>query len=83
MKKIFVLGSAWVAITTALNPLVRNEIGFDLFRGLQGLVRITTKASWKAAPEPEADCSILLPGGRGKRSHSSRHSRNYISARES
>ncbi|TLD10728.1 hypothetical protein PgNI_05871 [Pyricularia grisea] len=37
MKKIFVLGSAWVAITTALNPLVRNEIGFDLFRGLQGL----------------------------------------------
>ncbi|TLS25705.1 hypothetical protein PpBr36_07283 [Pyricularia pennisetigena] len=37
MKKIFVLGSAWVAVTTALNPLIRNEIGFDLFRGLQGL----------------------------------------------
>ncbi|EHA56899.1 puromycin resistance protein pur8 [Pyricularia oryzae 70-15] len=37
MKKIFVLGSAWVAVTTALNPLIKNEIAFDLFRGLQGL----------------------------------------------
>ncbi|KLU85422.1 puromycin resistance protein pur8 [Magnaporthiopsis poae ATCC 64411] len=36
-KRVFVLGSAWVTITTALCPLIRNEIGFDLFRGLQGL----------------------------------------------
>lgn len=49
MKKIFVLGSAWVAVTTALNPLIKNEIAFDLFRGLQGLVGAATKknpAKW-------------------------------------
>lgn len=34
---IFVLGSAWVAVTTVINPFLRNEIAFDLFRGLQGL----------------------------------------------
>lgn len=38
-KRIFVLGSAWVTITTIVNPFVPNEIAFDLFRGLQGLVR--------------------------------------------
>ncbi|KAK4444913.1 aminotriazole resistance protein [Podospora aff. communis PSN243] len=36
-RKIFILGSAWVAITTAVNPFLKNEIAFDLFRGLQGL----------------------------------------------
>ncbi|KAF3768072.1 MFS general substrate transporter [Cryphonectria parasitica EP155] len=36
-RTIFVLGSAWVAITTAVNPVIPNEIAFDLFRGLQGL----------------------------------------------
>ncbi|KAK0619997.1 major facilitator superfamily-domain-containing protein [Immersiella caudata] len=36
-RKIFILGSAWVAITTAANPFLKNEIAFDLFRGLQGL----------------------------------------------
>lgn len=36
-RKIFVLGSAWVAITTAVNPVLPNEVAFDLFRGLQGL----------------------------------------------
>jgi len=37
-RKIFILGSAWVAVTTAVNPFLTNEIAFDLFRGLQGLV---------------------------------------------
>lgn len=36
-RKIFVLGSAWVAVCTAVNPVLPNEIAFDLFRGLQGL----------------------------------------------
>ncbi|KAL1869346.1 hypothetical protein Daus18300_005558 [Diaporthe australafricana] len=36
-RKIFVLGSAWVAITLAVNPVIPNEIAFDLFRGFQGL----------------------------------------------
>ncbi len=37
-KNIFVYGTAWVALTTLVNPFVPNEIAFDLFRGLQGLV---------------------------------------------
>ncbi|KAM7195531.1 Major facilitator superfamily domain containing protein [Rhypophila sp. PSN 637] len=36
-RKIFILGSAWVVVTTAINPFLPNEIAFDLFRGLQGL----------------------------------------------
>ena len=36
-RKIFVLGSAWVTATTLVNPFVPNEIGFDIFRALQGL----------------------------------------------
>ena len=39
MKRIFVWGTAWVALTSLLNPFVTNEIAFDLVRGLQGLVR--------------------------------------------
>lgn len=36
-RKIFVLGSGWVAVTLAVNPVIPNEIAFDLFRGFQGL----------------------------------------------
>ncbi|POS73853.1 hypothetical protein DHEL01_v207758 [Diaporthe helianthi] len=36
-RKIFVFGSGWVAVTLAVNPVVRNEIAFDLFRAFQGL----------------------------------------------
>lgn len=36
-RRIFIWGSAWVAVTTAVNPFLPNEIAFDLFRGLQGL----------------------------------------------
>jgi MFS family permease len=38
MKNIFVYGTAWLALTTLLNPFMSNEIAFDVFRGLQGLV---------------------------------------------
>lgn len=36
-RKIFVLGSAWVTISTMVNPFIPNEIAFDLVRGMQGL----------------------------------------------
>lgn len=36
-RLIFILGSAWVSLTLAINPFVRNEAGFAVFRGLQGL----------------------------------------------
>ncbi|KAK0629702.1 major facilitator superfamily-domain-containing protein [Bombardia bombarda] len=36
-RKIFIWGSAWVAVTTVINPFLPNEIAFDLFRALQGL----------------------------------------------
>ncbi|KAM3516059.1 hypothetical protein MY11210_000341 [Beauveria gryllotalpidicola] len=34
---IFIAGSIWVTLATALNPLMPNEIAFDLVRGLHGL----------------------------------------------
>ena len=40
-RKIFILGSAWFAVTTLVNPFLKNEIAFDLFRGLQGLVGLS------------------------------------------
>ncbi|KAI1107641.1 drug resistance protein [Jackrogersella minutella] len=36
-RSIFILGSAFVAVTMIANPFIPNEIGFNLFRGLQGL----------------------------------------------
>ena len=39
-RMIFVWGSAWFALTTLVNPFIPNEIAFDLFRGLQGLVSV-------------------------------------------
>jgi hypothetical protein len=36
-RLIFIWGSAWVCVTTLVCPFIPNEIGFDLFRGLQGL----------------------------------------------
>lgn len=39
-RKVFIIGSLWVAVTTACNPFIPNEIGFDIFRALQGLVRV-------------------------------------------
>lgn len=39
-RLIFILGSAFVAATLIANPFLKNEIAFNLFRGLQGIVRI-------------------------------------------
>lgn len=36
-KQVFIWGSAWVCLTTLVCPFVPDEIGFDVFRGLQGL----------------------------------------------
>nr|POF01233.1 drug resistance protein [Quercus suber] len=36
-RLIFIWGSAWVCVVTLLNPFIPSEIGFDVFRGLQGL----------------------------------------------
>ncbi|PHH65488.1 hypothetical protein CDD81_2268 [Ophiocordyceps australis] len=36
-RLIFILGSAWVTIMTAVNPLVSHEIAFDIVRALHGL----------------------------------------------
>ncbi|KAF1957218.1 MFS general substrate transporter, partial [Byssothecium circinans] len=36
-RLIFIWGSAWVTIISILLPFIPNEIGFDVFRGLQGL----------------------------------------------
>ncbi|KAJ4295461.1 hypothetical protein N0V90_007473 [Kalmusia sp. IMI 367209] len=36
-KIIFVWGSIWITVTSVIVPAIPNEIGFDIFRGLQGL----------------------------------------------
>ncbi|KAK3065523.1 hypothetical protein LTR53_018222, partial [Teratosphaeriaceae sp. CCFEE 6253] len=36
-RLIFIVGSAWVCVVTLVCPFIPNEIGFDVFRGLQGL----------------------------------------------
>lgn len=37
-RLIFIWGSVWVTVVVAINPFLPNEIAFDLFRGLHGLV---------------------------------------------
>lgn len=44
-RLIFVAGSIWVTIVTVINPFLPNEIAFDLFRALHGLVRLQTPPS--------------------------------------
>jgi MFS family permease len=36
-RLIFILGSAWITVTSVIVPFMPNEISFDVFRGLQGL----------------------------------------------
>lgn len=36
-RLIFIWGSAWVCVVTLICPFIPSEIGFDVFRGLQGL----------------------------------------------
>lgn len=42
-RLIFILGSVWVTAVTAANAFVPNEIAFDVFRGLHGLVCLHEK----------------------------------------
>jgi Na+/melibiose symporter-like transporter len=47
-RLIFILGSAFVIPVTAINPVIPNEIAFNLFRGLQGFVSYANCGScWK------------------------------------
>jgi hypothetical protein len=45
-RLVFILGSIWVTAVTAANPFVPNEIAFNLFRGLHGLVSVSVFASY-------------------------------------
>ncbi|KAF7562201.1 hypothetical protein G7046_g1930 [Stylonectria norvegica] len=36
-RLIFIIGSVWVTVVTAVNPFLPTEIAFDIFRGLHGL----------------------------------------------
>ncbi|KAH7135414.1 drug resistance protein [Dendryphion nanum] len=36
-RLIFIWGSVWITVTSVIVPFMPNEIGFDVFRGLQGL----------------------------------------------
>ncbi|KKA26124.1 hypothetical protein TD95_004832 [Thielaviopsis punctulata] len=36
-RTIFVLGTGWITAALIANPFLKNEVAFDLFRGLQGL----------------------------------------------
>ncbi|KAF2020930.1 drug resistance protein [Aaosphaeria arxii CBS 175.79] len=36
-RLIFLWGSVWITVTSIIVPFMPNEIGFDAFRGLQGL----------------------------------------------
>ncbi|UNI21149.1 hypothetical protein JDV02_007164 [Purpureocillium takamizusanense] len=36
-RLVFILGSAWVTVVTAVNAFIPNEIAFSLFRALHGL----------------------------------------------
>ncbi|KAF2101834.1 MFS general substrate transporter [Rhizodiscina lignyota] len=36
-RRVYLAGSAWLTVITIIIPFVKNEIAFDLFRGLQGL----------------------------------------------
>lgn len=57
-RRVFIFGTAWMTVTTAANPFLPNEIVFDVFRGLQGLVGIGTNLILR----PFIDCCrVPLP----------------------
>lgn len=53
-RKVFIIGSLWVAVTTACNPFIPNEIGFDIFRALQGLVSLSHLHLGGILPSPSS-----------------------------
>jgi MFS family permease len=62
-RLIFVAGSAWVAVITAANPFIPNEVGFNVFRGLQGLVSLLPVGEWElSAGEQVTDSCVPLSG---------------------
>lgn len=44
---VFTGGTAWVAVMSAVNPFLPNEVAFDLFRGLHGLVSVRGREGCK------------------------------------
>ncbi|KAM3456432.1 hypothetical protein MY3296_001711 [Beauveria thailandica] len=57
---IFIAGSIWVTLATALNPLMPNEIAFDFFRGLHGLGAAAN------VPTAIGILGVTFPPGRAK-----------------
>ncbi|OAQ72534.1 drug resistance protein [Pochonia chlamydosporia 170] len=59
-RLIFILGSVWVTCVTAANPFIPNEIGFNLFRGFQGLGAAAT------VPTAIGILGVTFPPGKAK-----------------
>ncbi|KAF2874380.1 major facilitator superfamily domain-containing protein [Massariosphaeria phaeospora] len=59
-RLIFIWGSVWVTVTSILVPLVPSEIGFDVFRGLQGL------GAAAMVPTAIGILGVTFPPGRAK-----------------
>jgi predicted MFS family arabinose efflux permease len=57
---IFLWGSVFFTTTAIINPFISNEIGFDIFRGLQGL------AAAAMAPTALGILGVTFPPGRAK-----------------
>jgi MFS family permease len=59
-RLIFLWGSVFFAVTSIITPFVPNEIGFDIFRGLQGL------AAAAMAPTALGILGVTFPPGKAK-----------------
>lgn len=59
-RLIFIWGSAWLTVITIVLPFVKNEIGFDALRGLQGLGAAAN------VPTAIGILGVTFPPGRAK-----------------
>ncbi|KAL1635963.1 hypothetical protein SLS58_010014 [Diplodia intermedia] len=59
-RLIFIWGSAWLTVITVALPFVKNEIGFDVLRGLQGLGAAAN------VPTAIGILGVTFPPGRAK-----------------
>ncbi|KAL0261942.1 hypothetical protein SLS55_003377 [Diplodia seriata] len=59
-RLIFIWGSAWLTVITVALPFVKNEIGFDALRGLQGLGAAAN------VPTAIGILGVTFPPGRSK-----------------
>ena len=57
---IFLWGAIWVTVTSLVLPFVPSEIGFDIFRGLQGL------GSAAMVPTAIGILGVTFPPGKAK-----------------